>query len=332
MQSRLLQTRTPAIALLALLICGRIAAGQDSVQKRVLDAHVKLIATTPVHEPVIMRLDLELELLTREAKKMPPETRVDWLAAGMSPQHRLYQRFGMGDLKGFAKLMLGEADYPHVKLHQDAFADRDLSNEIRSAYAKVSKAFGRPLPTAPIYKVAFGYQKQTNAAMEGRDRQTRRHIVILNRSALAHGDDWKSAIIHETWHTFQGVIGKSLKERSVHEGMATYLTGVIDPTLPDHKLMMWDKATWEAAEANRAAILAAFAKVGKSTDPKHINPFTKLNVRIPDLPAAPDRCGYYVGLLACRAWHAAHPQRTPADLIATSADDVLSALSGDLSN
>ena len=319
------------VALITALFIGRVACGQESIQKTILDQQLNLIDTTPADEPVIMRLDLELEQLTEQAKKMPQAERAKWLAAAMSPQGKLYQRFGMSDLNGFAKLMLGEAEYPHVNLHQDAFARRDLSAEIRAAYARVREAFGEPLAKAPIYKVAYGYQKQTNAAMEGRDRRTGRHIVILNRSALAEGDDWDAAIIHETWHTFQGDIGQTLQEKSIHEGVATYLTKLIDPQLPDHKIMLWDEQKWEAAEANRAAILAAFVKVKDSADSKQINAFTMLGRKIPDLPAAPDRCGYYVGLLACRAWQEAHPRLTPADLIAASADDILKSLPADTS-
>jgi hypothetical protein len=302
------------------------AQDQEAIQRTILKRQLRLIDATPASKPVVMRLDLELRQLTARAKQMPQAGRAQWLAMAMSPQGRLYQRFGMGDLRGFAKLMLGEAEYPHVSLHLDSYAGRDLTGEIRTTYRTVAESFGKPLAKAPIYKVAFGYQRQTNAAMEGQDRRTNRHIVILNRSALAEGDDWEAAVIHETWHTFQGFAGKSLMEQAIHEGKATYLTKLTNAKLADHKVMLWSEAKWEAAEANREAILIAFARAKDSSDPRRVNVFTKLNVKIPGLPAAPDRCGYYVGLLACRAWQTAHPTAKPADLISAKASDVYNAL------
>ncbi|NND96557.1 MAG: hypothetical protein HKN47_04415 [Pirellulaceae bacterium] len=299
---------------------------EESIDQQIMSRHLRLIDTTPVNQPVILRLDLELLELVRQAKSKPIGSQAAWVAAGMSPQAQLYRRFGMSDLSGFAKLLLGQAEYPHVSLHLDAYQGRNLSEEIQAAYRSCVENNGGALPKAPIYKVAFGYQKQTNAAMEGRDRRTGRHIVILNLSALAEGDNWEAAILHETWHTFQGRIGKTLGERSVHEGMATYLTGVTDPDLQDHQLMMWTRSQWDAASQHHDAILQAFADSVDSQDASAVNAFTKLNVPLSSVPDAPDRCGYYVGLLACRAWRQEHPDRTIADLIATSAQDILQSL------
>ena len=154
----------------------------------------------------------------------------------------------------------------------------------------------------------------------------RRHIIVLNRSALAEGDDWDAAIIHETWHTFQGLIGKTLIERCIHEGMATCLTKVIDPKISNHDAMFWGEKTWKAAEDNHDALLRIITQIKGSTDQRQISAFTKLNVRIPNLPGAPDRSGYYIGMLACEAWHKAHPKQSIPDLMSVSASDLLESL------
>ena len=324
-----------SIHLLVVVFFLQCTAGEsfaaEPIQQIVLKRQLKLIDDTPAHKPVIMRLDIELETLAKQAGGKPKAMRAKWLAAGLSPQAGLYRRFGMSDLVGFSKLVLGEAKFPHVRLHRDAFAGRDLTAEIQAAYQKVAKAYGKPLkklPGAPIYKVAFGYQKTTNAAMEGRDQRTRRHIVILNRSALAEGGDWDAAIVHETWHTFQGNIGKTLADRAIHEGVATHLTKVITPKLEDHKIMLWDKRKWQAAEARKAAIIKAFMRAKDTTDQKTINSFMVLGKSLPDVKGSPDRCGYYVGLLACRAWVKANPKATPADLIAAKPAAILRSLGG----
>ena len=325
-------TRIRVIHLLVVVFFIQCTTGEsraaEPIHQVALKRQLKLIDDTPSHKPVIMRLDIELETLAKQAAGKPKATRAKWLAAGLSPQARLYRRFGMSDLVGFSKLVLGEAKYPHVNLHRDAFAGRDLSAEVQAAYQKVVKAYGKPSKKAPIYKVAYGYQKTTNAAMEGNDQRTGRHIVILNRSALAEGDDWDAAIVHETWHTFQGNIGKMLAERAIHEGVATHLTKVIAPKLEDHKIMLWDKRKWQAAEARKAAIIKAFMRAKDSSDQKTINSFMVLGKSLSDVKGSPDRCGYYVGLLACRAWVKANPKAKPADLIAANPAAILKSLAG----
>ncbi|MEM9586814.1 MAG: DUF2268 domain-containing putative Zn-dependent protease, partial [Planctomycetota bacterium] len=134
--------------------------------------------------------------------------------------------------------------------------------------------------------------------------------------------------IHETWHAFQGRIGSTLNERSMHEGVATYLTQVVDESLPDHKVMMWSSDQWQAATKHRDAIVKAFVAAKDSRNARDISGFTQLGGQVTGLREAPDRSGYYVGFLACRACQAAHPQRTPADLIATDPEDLLQSLIG----
>jgi hypothetical protein len=189
------------------------------------------------------------------------------------------------------------------------------------------KAGGKPLPKAPLYKVAFGYQLTTNAQMQGIDPKLGRHIVVLNRSALASGRLWDSAIIHETWHCFQESMAdkKTLWERALHEGVVTHLTQVVDPTLDDPTVMLWSPQEWEAAMKKRDEIVEAFAAVRNSDDQEVINKFMILGRPLPEVPGAPSRCGYFVAFLAARAWQGAHPKRGPAELIEARADEIWKA-------
>ena len=310
---------------------GLLAAGSaksdDAIAKEMLAGQLKVIADTAASDPVILRLDSELELLVNRAKKLGPRESVDFLAAGLSPQKRLYATFGMPDTQEFSKFLLGMAKYPKVDLHREAFADRDLSKEIEQAYQKCSKAFGRPLDKAPLYKVAFGYQRTTNAQMQGIDQRLGRNIVVLNRSALAPGRLWDAAIIHETWHCFQPSRGfkRTLQDRAFHEGVVTHLTQIVDPTLADHTVMLWSKAEWEAAWKRRDAIAKAFAEDRTSKEQEVMKSYMILGKPLGKVRGAPSRCGYFVGLLAARAWSEANPKKGPADLIKASADEIWAA-------
>ncbi len=313
--------RNLAVILFA-LICCRTTAGQDSIAKEMMDRQLKSINETPADVPVILRLDQQMEELLTRANKLPEADRVKFVADGLSPQHQLYAKFGMPDLNEFAKYLLGKARYPKVNLHRDAFAGRDLSAEIRAAYKRCCDLYGKPLSKAPLYKLAFGYQLTTNAQTEGIDRRLGRHIVVLNRSALAGGRSWQAAIIHESWHCFQIDKGKTLLENAMFEGVVTHLTQVVDPTLEDHEVMLWSKAEWDAATARRDAIIRAFAKDRDSTDPQVKNRYMILGQKLTSVPGAPSRCGYYVALLAVRGWQKAHPDLGAAELLATNPDDL----------
>ena len=223
----------------------------DALAREILAGHLRTIAEAGADEPAILRLDLELEDLLKRASKRPESERVAFLAAGLSPQRRLYAAFGMPDLAEFSRFLLGKVSYPNVDLHRDAFVGRDLSAEIRSAHSRIVAALktpssGSPTRKGPVYKVAFGYQLTTNAQMQGVDRQSGRHVVVLNRSALAKGRLWDAAILHETWHCMQpvDVPRTTLLERAVHEGVATCLTQQIDPSLDDPTVMLWSSKEW----------------------------------------------------------------------------------------
>ena len=45
--------------------------------------------------------------------------------------------------------------------------------------------------------------------------------------------------------------------------------------------------------------------------------------------AAPSRCGYYVGLLAARAWAKANPDKGARDLIEADPEEIWQALVGE---
>ncbi|MBL8857435.1 MAG: hypothetical protein JNL28_02875 [Planctomycetes bacterium] len=299
---------------------------EESIATQVLKAQLEIIKATKPADPVILRLDEELAQLEARAKKLPEARQVAFLAAGLSPQQGLYATFGMPDLNEFSKLLLGKAHYPKVDLHREAFAGRDLSAEIRAAYQCCAKAHGGPLPRAPLYKVAFGYQRTTNAQMQGIDSKLQRHIVVLNRSALAPGRLWDAAIIHETWHCFQPVVERNtLWERALHEGVVTHLTQVVNPTLDDATVVLWSKEEWDAAMKHKDAIVKAFAVDRASADQSVISNWMILGKGLPQIPEAPSRCGYFVALLASRAWQAEHPDKGPAELIAAPAEEIWQA-------
>ena len=173
------------------------APGQGEIAKEMLERQLRAIKTTEAATPVVLRLDLEIEELLKRARALPAADQVAFVAGGMQSQRSLYTHFGMSDLKGFSAILLGQVRNDRVQLHRDAFAGRDLTREIHAAYQRCVKACGKPLPHAPIYKVAYGYQRATNARTVGIDTVSKRPIVILNRSALTPGRLWDSAIIHE---------------------------------------------------------------------------------------------------------------------------------------
>lgn len=313
---------------LSLITFGQPLAAQDGIAREILDAQLDQIAKTKPVDPVILRLDLELEELVNRARDLPEDDRVAFLAQGLSPQRQLYATFGMPDLTEFSKYLLGKARYPKVNLHRDSFPGRDLSREIHQAYQSCAKAYGKPLPRAPLYKVAFGYQASTNAKLAGIDRNLKRHIILLNRSALAGGRLWDAAIIHETWHCFQTfpVGKKSLLQQAMLEGVVTHLTQKTDPTLKDHTVMLWSEKEWKAAVQHQDQIIAVFDTHRRSKDPAIASAFMTLGKRLGPVPKAPSRTGYFVGLLAARAWMEAHPDKKAADLIAASPNDLWRAL------
>jgi|GEM_PF-5433156 len=278
-------------------------------------------------QPVVMRFDLELDRLVEEAKATPRLLRSFWLSKRLQQSQKdICVRFGMPNIGLYAKYLLGEKDLPKVKLHRDALKNRDLEKEIRTAYVRVAKKLGKTHPKAPIYKVAYGYQEYTNAAMIGVDRESGRHVVLLNRSALEEKKGWESALLHESVHTFQGEMGTTLTERAIYEGVATYITKLIEPKLVDHQVLLWTAEKWKAAEARREKIIAAFAKAKDETEPKVTVPFLFLHEKLTSVDGAPDRTGYYVGYLACKAWHERNANRTAADLLAAKPDEILHAL------
>jgi hypothetical protein len=308
-------------------LCGNSFA-QDSIAKEMLDRQLQVIEETPAAAPVILRLDEDLEELLNRAQELPDSKRVKFVADGLSPQRNLYALFGMPDLNEFARYLLGRVRYPKVNLHRNGLAGRALSAEIRRAYQKCAQAYGRPLSKAPLYKVAFGYQHATNAKTQGIDRRIDRAIVVLNRSALSQDRLWDAAIIHETWHCFQSSTRPrtTLLQRAIHEGVVTHLTQMIDPTLDDRAVLLWSDDQWKAASERREAIIKSFAANRDSTDPNVINSYLVLGKPLDRVPGAPSRCGYFVGLLAVRAWQQAHPDSGPAELIETSAADIWQSL------
>ena len=313
-----------------LVLCALPLQAREPIAREVLEAQLKSIRETPASQPVVLRLDEELTRLVRRAKALPPDEQVGFLAEALGVQRGVYATFGMPDLPEFSRYLLGRVAYPKVQLRRDAFAKRDLTQELRDAYATCAKLHGKPLVRPPVYKVAFGYQNATNAQMQGRDARLERNVVILNRSALAEGRLWDAAILHETWHCYQPPIteAQTLLARAVFEGLATHLTQLADPTLDGPTVMLWSEVEWSAASERKDAIVAAFARRRDARDPKLWTPWLTLGKPLQSVPGAPSRCGYYVALLAIRAWHAQHPEAGPAELLAADPEAFWEALGG----
>ena len=84
-----------------------------------------------------------------------------------------------------------------------------------------------------------------------------------------------------------------------------------------------------SSSASVAAIIRAFAKQRYVTDSAQLQQFLALHKPLQAVPGAPDRTGYYVALLAIRAWVRQHPQRPLQDLFTVSPAEFWQALQED---
>lgn len=146
------------------------------------------------------------------------------------------------------------------------------------------------------------------------------------KAALARRRHFDAAVIHETVHTYQGSVGPTLLERAIFEGVPTYLTQVVDPTLTDYDVLLWSPEELRAAREHHDAILTAIRELADSSDPAVHTPYMILHSQPARIPGAPSRSAYYIAWLAAKAWHEAHPDRPPADLLTVPAKEIFAAL------
>lgn len=206
------------------------------------------------------------------------------------------------------------------------FADVDLRALLEKADRKVVKAFGGRRGPRPVVYTIVTRPGITNAQVIGKDPDTGRMRMVLNLAAHQSLEMLQLSAVHEFVHTLQKSHGGTLLERALHEGVAVYASQELEPGTGDHETLMWTADKLAAANQRRTAILRAFRQLKDSRDIRRIGCFVYAGSPLRYVPGAPDRCGYYVGWLAVKAWRQKHPDRPLADLLKVNAAEILSAL------
>jgi hypothetical protein len=186
---------------------------------------------------------------------------------------------------------------------------RNFSQEILLGYHDVLQLYGTttdlPFEAAPIYQVSYGYQDATGVATAG-SIQGRCWIWInLGANRMLNPSYFMSGFIHETWHCFQSPTGTTpttLLEIVLREGVVMYLTSMVDPSISETDILLWSEEELEAAKEQRDALVDAFGEVRTTTDASQIAQWYYLGVVPSNVPEAPSRSGYYIGLLAIQAY------------------------------
>jgi len=274
--------------------------------------------------PRVIRLDREAEYLVEASLRVRGDERFLRIARGFGGYEDVFARAGMPDLVAYGRwLVRSQATLARAK---EFFDDRDLEGEILEAHRRCTELLGTTTGPRPAYFVMYGRPDGTNARAFEADPVTGRRRVLFNLCALARRRHFDAAILHETVHTRQGASGPTLLERALFEGVPTYLSQVIDPTLSDADALLWAPESLRAAREHHDAILTAFRAKAASTDRAEHTEFMLLDVPLSSVPGAPSRTAYYVAWLAARAWRTANPERSPADLLTVPAEEIFAAL------
>lgn len=275
--------------------------------------------------PAIVRLDREAEYLIDEARHVRGDERFLRVARGFRGYEDVFASAGAGDPIAYARWLLGEGNRA-IAAADAFFGDRDLDGEILDAYRRCAELKATVSGPRPAYHVLYGYPDGTNARTFEVDPVTGRPRVLFNLCALSTGRRFDAVVIHETVHTLQGAAGLTLLERAVHEGVATYLTQVVDPTLSDAEALLWSPEDLRAARDRRDAIVAAVRELADETDLAVQEPFMVPGSTPARIPGAPSRTAIFAGWLAVRAWREAHPESSPGDLLSTPAAELFATL------
>ncbi len=206
------------------------------------------------------------------------------------------------------------------------FAGADLEGLLEEADKKVVKALGGRRGPRPVVYTIVTKPGITNAQVIGKDPDTGRMRVTLNLAAFQSLEMLRLSAAHEFVHTLQRPHGGTLLGRSLHEGVAVYVSQQLQPGTKDHEALMWTKAKLAAANRRRGAILKAFRSLRDSRDIRKLGNFVYAGSPLRYVPGAPDRCGYYVGWLAVSAWCAKHRKRPLADLLKVDPAEIFAAL------
>jgi len=206
------------------------------------------------------------------------------------------------------------------------YAGVDLEGMLEEEDKLVAKALGGRRGPRPVVYVIVTRPGITNAQVIGTDPDTGRVRVTLNLAAFQSLELLRLSVAHEFVHTLQRSHRGSLLESALHEGVATYVSQELHPGTKDHDALMWSEAKLAAANKRREAILSAFRRLKSSRDMRKLGSFIYLGSPLRSVPGAPDRCGYYVGWLAVKAWRSKHPKRPLADLLKVDPAEIFAAL------
>jgi len=273
--------------------------------------------------PRVVRLDLDHDRLLASAPDNLDEQGLR-LARGMVGYAHVFGALGATDLLPYAEQLLAQRD--KIERARAMFAGRDHTERVLAAYEKCRAALQLESASAPVFYVMYGLPEASNAKNFGIDAVTQRRQILFNLTSLAVGAHYDAVIIHESVHSFQELAGTSLIERACDEGVATAISQLLAPDLPDADALLWTPGELEAADASRDALIRAFRRDADATDEKVLQKWMVLGISLPELPGTPSRAAYYVAWLAARAWLAEDPSRGAAELIRAKPAELLAAL------
>lgn len=206
------------------------------------------------------------------------------------------------------------------------FAAVDLEALVADCLARVDNALHTGDQRDPAVFVLLGAADGTNARTFGGDPVSGRRAVLINLTALADVTALETALIHELVHTRQGTGGGRLADRAVQEGVAALVSQRLVEGVDDARALMWSEAALTAARTRHGALVQALREQADLRDTSLLAPWLTLGRPLARVAGAPDRCAYYLGHAAARAWLAADAGRGLADLLVAPADEVLAAL------
>jgi len=274
-------------------------------------------------QPRVVRLDEDFTTLLASAPNNIDEKALR-LARGLVGYAHVYGALGATDLLPYAEQLLAQRDA--VERARTLFAGRDHTADVLAAYAKCREALDMQPETAPVFYVMYGLPEASNAKNFGIDAVTQRRQILFNLTRLAVGAHYEAVLVHECIHSFQTLTGQRLIDRAMDEGVATAISQLLAPGLPDADALLWSAEELAAATASRAGLIRAFRRDAGSTEEKVLQSWMVLGMSLQELPGTPSRAAYYVGWLAAKAWLAEDPSRGPAELIRAKPEDLLAAL------
>ncbi len=204
--------------------------------------------------------------------------------------------------------------------------NRNLIREVKDLFDLTVKTLGKAKGPQPVFYLLYGPSNGTNAKAFGPDSQTQRPQILLNLLRLQDQEDFEIAVIHETIHTLQKPYSRTLGDRIVQEGMATYLSQALRKGTSTTKAMMWSAKDQKAAERLENKIIRTIKKLKDSTSIQVQREFLQLGKSPSSIPGAPSRCGYYAGYLAVKKWAEKHAKKDLKKVLKASTEEILGEL------